>query len=760
MDNKFFLSFVFLFLGGILLISTAFFLPSQNKKLLTASLYTPPQCPFHLGLTPNQVKTNSELSLRQEAILLKLFFTQAVLDSRGVAICKETDNLNTCLARFQNLCYQQGKCEEQYDGSKDATLTSELQAYLCTIWSQRYTKIFDSWTKVTSLFTQKNISVPSWLSSSRSSYLAWKNQQVNRTTTTTKTNNTTTTILFSNSNLDITFPKVSQPTLFIYPDPEIIKSIVPKDFDYLPRIERLFQWQPKNSYFNTLGPYSEMTYGQSRQFRAVIVYSDGKYVTSLDDPERFVFEENKENVEKEKYYIPPLSQCIVKVNYQVKPDSKPKIISWIYKQITGFGIIVEPHEDIVAPNLADVAAKLWNLKSSMMTPELSDKLKFLPALSYFQEVVAPLHYYQWPSANYPKDKAALMSQLHYIKTEENQEVIRKLTDPQIIKDTPTRGHAEFEVDQGICDVTPEQKASLNEWFKEEYPYLNIKLETKLGFKNEIKDSEIQLISPAESGGKVTNSGLVIAPLEKPNRGIIHLNENGEIYNLPFLDRPYLYLKAVDKKQEAKSKTIRIEFLDSRELTGVIRPAGLPSNIVPDLTVCDEDNKSDITFESLAGQEDIILIFIKNKIIQDSYGWLHLNFSGDKEDAAILEGIHLSNPNIRNKITYKYFPDCGYKNTLGKLCFNDSKCNTDEQCISTGGIWKYCTDVLKNPYLIKCSMGYDLVAPSRIYPNNSINDHCAYCCLHSSLKQKEGTGCDAGNWIYSPESCQQAQYSRE
>ena len=155
MDNKFFLSFVFLFLGGILLISTAFFLPSQNKRLLTASLYTPPQCPFHVGLTPNQVKTNSELSLKQEAILLKLFFTQAVLDSRGVAICKETDSLNTCLARFQNLCYQQGKCEEQYDGSKDATLTPELQAYLCTIWSQRYTKIFASWTKVTSLFAQK-----------------------------------------------------------------------------------------------------------------------------------------------------------------------------------------------------------------------------------------------------------------------------------------------------------------------------------------------------------------------------------------------------------------------------------------------------------------------------------------------------------------------------------------------------------------------------------------------------------------------------
>ena len=184
MNNRFFLSFVFLFLGGILLISTAFFLPSQNKRLLTASLYTPPQCPFHLGLTPNQVKTNSELSLKQEAILLKLFFTQAVLDSRGVAICKETDSLNTCLARFQNLCYQQGKCEEQYDGSKDATLTPELQAYLCTIWSQRYTKIFASWTKVTSLFAQKNTSVPSWLNNSRSSYLTWKSQPTTTISTT------------------------------------------------------------------------------------------------------------------------------------------------------------------------------------------------------------------------------------------------------------------------------------------------------------------------------------------------------------------------------------------------------------------------------------------------------------------------------------------------------------------------------------------------------------------------------------------------
>jgi len=176
MDNKFFLSFVFLFLGGILLISTAFSLSSQSNRLLTASLYTPPQCPFHLGLTPNQVKTNSELSLKQEAILLKLFFTQAVLDSRGVAICKETDSLNTCLARFQNLCYQQGKCEEQYDGSKDATLTPELQAYLCTIWSQRYTKIFASWTKVTSLFAQKNTSIPSWLTTSKQSFITYQQQ--------------------------------------------------------------------------------------------------------------------------------------------------------------------------------------------------------------------------------------------------------------------------------------------------------------------------------------------------------------------------------------------------------------------------------------------------------------------------------------------------------------------------------------------------------------------------------------------------------
>ena len=178
MNNKFFLSFVFLFLGGIALMGLAFVYPSKVNNFLTASLqFTPPTCPFHVGLTPNQVKTSSELSLRQEAILLKLFFTQAVLDSRGVAICKETDSLNTCLARFQNLCYQQGKCQEQYDGSTDATITSEIRAYLCTIWSQRYTKIFDSWTKVTVLFAQKNTSVPTWLSSSRSSYLAWKSQQ-------------------------------------------------------------------------------------------------------------------------------------------------------------------------------------------------------------------------------------------------------------------------------------------------------------------------------------------------------------------------------------------------------------------------------------------------------------------------------------------------------------------------------------------------------------------------------------------------------
>ena len=177
MNNKFFLSFVFLFLGGIALMGLAFVYPSKVNNFLTASLqFTPPTCPFHVGLTPNQVKTSSELSLRQEAILLKLFFTQAVLDSRGVAICKETDSLNTCLARFQNLCYQQGKCQEQYDGSTDATITSEIRAYLCTIWSQRYTKIFDSWTKVTSLFAQKNTSVPSWLTTSKQSFVTYQQQ--------------------------------------------------------------------------------------------------------------------------------------------------------------------------------------------------------------------------------------------------------------------------------------------------------------------------------------------------------------------------------------------------------------------------------------------------------------------------------------------------------------------------------------------------------------------------------------------------------
>jgi len=174
--NTFFL-FIFLFLGGILLISTAFFLPFQTNRLLTASLqFTPPQCPFHLGLTPNQVKTNSELSLRQEVILLKLFFTQAVIDKNSVAICKDTDSLNTCLARFQNLCYQQGKCEEQYDGSKDAIITPEIQAYLCTIWTQRYTKIFDSWPEVISLFAKLNTSIPNWLHESFITYQTYQQQ--------------------------------------------------------------------------------------------------------------------------------------------------------------------------------------------------------------------------------------------------------------------------------------------------------------------------------------------------------------------------------------------------------------------------------------------------------------------------------------------------------------------------------------------------------------------------------------------------------
>ena len=344
-------SFIFLFLGGILLISTAFSLSSQNKRLLTASLYTPPQCPFHLGLTPNQVKTNSELSLKQEAILLKLFFTHAVLDSRGVAICKETDTLNTCLARFQNFCYQQGKCEEQYDGSKDAIITSDMQISLCLIWNQRYIKLFDSWTKVTSLFTQKNTSVPSWLTSARNSYLIFKNQQTTTTTTTTTISTTTITTSSGNSNLNITFPKVLQPTIFVYPDPDIIKKVVPPGYEYYPTIEQAILGRAPQ--------YQEIPYGYSRQFRAAIVYPDGKYITSLEDKVRFEFK-----ADWDQYFMPPLSLCITGFDYQLKPNSKPKIVNWIYEQITGWGIIREAHEDIVSPELQD-AAKILN-KSNLL----------------------------------------------------------------------------------------------------------------------------------------------------------------------------------------------------------------------------------------------------------------------------------------------------------------------------------------------------------------------------------------------------------
>ena len=761
--NKTLLYLLFLLLGGIVLGSSLAFLTSiNNQKLLTAALYNPPSCPFHIGLTPYSINNDKDF---EEAVLLKAFFNYAVIDKNNTPICNESDNLNTCLARFQNFCYSQGKCDEKYDPSKGAaTITPQIQSYLCTLWTQRHTKLFDSWAKVTSLFKLKNIPLPNWLTTSCTNYLTWENQQ---NTTTTKSNNqtTTTTILLSSSNLNITFPKVSQPTLFVYPDPNIIKSIVSEGYDYSPRIETLLKQQGENAYFNTIGPYGEIVFGQSRQFQAAIVYPDGKYITSLDDPERFVFEENRENIEKEKYYMPPLSECIVKVNYQVKENSKPNIISWVYEQIIPGKKISEHHDDIVALDLVNIAKKIWNLpnpESGMMTQELDDKLKFLPALSYFQEVTIPAHYYRWESVNYPKDKEAIMSYLHYIKTQKDGEIIWKLTDPKIIKDSQFGGHPEFDVEKGICDVTPDQMASLNEWFKKEYPYLDISLETKLGFKNEIKDSEIKLISPAESGGKVTNSGLVIAPLKEPNRGVIFLDANGEIYNLPYLNRPYLYLKVADKKQEAKSKTIRIEFLDSRFLTGKIRPAGIPSNITGDnLTVCDEDNKSMIWLESLSGQEDIILIFTQNKIIQDpSTNWLYFNFSGDKEDEAVLEGIHLWNPNLwRSKITYKYFPDCGYKITLGKICFNDNKCNENEQCIRGSGIVKYCTDVLKNPHLQECPSGYDLVKPSQIYPNTGMS-HRAYCCSHSSLRQKGGTGCDAGNWVYPAEACNEAPYSPE
>ncbi|MGC8979685.1 hypothetical protein [Caldisericum sp.] len=331
MNKNTFLPFILLFLGGILLISVAFPLSSKINKLLTASLqFTPPQCPFHVGLTPNQIKTDSEVSLKQEAILLKLFFTQAVLDKRGVAICKESESLNTCLARFQDLCYQQGKCQEQYDGSNDATLTSEIQSYLCTIWSQRYSKLFTTtnWPKVNSLFTKLNTPIPSWLSTSYTNYLAFKiNTPIpswlstyyrlstyytdylsfkNRTTTTTLTSSTTTltsstttTTLTSSStlyavNIDEFRPKAKDtPVLSVSPDIDI-SQIVPAGYSYAPRIESWLYYLDGGIHGLT-GTISEsappqssylvLATNSSRKYKVERIDTDGTFTDITNDPD-------------------------------------------------------------------------------------------------------------------------------------------------------------------------------------------------------------------------------------------------------------------------------------------------------------------------------------------------------------------------------------------------------------------------------------------------------------------------------------------
>jgi len=284
--NKTLLYLLSLLLGGMVLGSSLAFLTSiNNQKLLTAALYNPPSCPFHIGLTPYSINNDKDF---EEAVLLKAFFNYAVIDKNNTPICSESDNLNTCLGRFQNFCYSQGKCDEKYDPSKGAaTITPQIQSYLCTLWTQRHTKLFDSWTKVTSLFKSKNIPVPIWLTTSRTNYLTWKNQQDNTTTTT---------ILSSNSNLNITFPKVSQPTLFVYPDPSIIKSIVPEGYDYFPRVDwwngpGANDYPPQSnkpvwqSYHLNIPAqvYTLIPSGTSRQFRAVIVYPDGTHTDPLDN---------------------------------------------------------------------------------------------------------------------------------------------------------------------------------------------------------------------------------------------------------------------------------------------------------------------------------------------------------------------------------------------------------------------------------------------------------------------------------------------
>ena len=289
--NKTLLYLLSLLLGGMVLGSSLAFLTSiNNQKLLTAALYNPPSCPFHIGLTPYSINNDKDF---EEAVLLKAFFNYAVIDKNNTPICNESDNLNTCLARFQNFCYSQGKCDEKYDPSKGAaTITPQIQSYLCTLWTQRHTKLFDSWAKVTSLFKLKNIPLPNWLTTSCTNYLTWENQQ---NTTTTKSTTTTKPSNSSNVNFQVDIdswrPKAKEsPVLSVSPDIDI-SQIVPPGYNYAPRIESWIYYLDRNN-LNTISrnappqiSYRILNTNSSRRYKVERIDTDGKFTDITNSPD-------------------------------------------------------------------------------------------------------------------------------------------------------------------------------------------------------------------------------------------------------------------------------------------------------------------------------------------------------------------------------------------------------------------------------------------------------------------------------------------
>jgi hypothetical protein len=172
--NSLFLFFT-LIVSGVLLFVTAFSLSflTTNPSSLTASLTPPssPPCPFDEDFTPANIFATSSVNFKQEALLLKVFLVR-------VENCPDSYSLNTCLGLFQEYCVEQGKCTTHYSFSQPAVITPEIRTLLCSEWTKRYILLYQSsnWSYLQNLFTSKDMVIPSWLTTSKQSFISYQQQ--------------------------------------------------------------------------------------------------------------------------------------------------------------------------------------------------------------------------------------------------------------------------------------------------------------------------------------------------------------------------------------------------------------------------------------------------------------------------------------------------------------------------------------------------------------------------------------------------------